>query len=176
MPKEESPSEVKLLFGTTTPLQSGSVSAVLRGRATKSLIQVDKSLVDFDWVDVGETVSSGEITVVNKSAQQQQVTLTMKTGAPYSLEKPALDNPLPPEGSATFKVIFAPNSPDSFEDEVFVSLKTGEPETTIKVRGNGRDIMAGGGGCSCGSTEAGTAGLLTLLALVGLSSRRWKRE
>ena len=175
-PKEEVPSEVKLLFGTTTPLQSATVNAVLSGRATKSLIQVDKSLVDFDWVDVGETVSSGEITVVNKSAQQQRVTLTMKNGAPYSLEKPALDNPLPPEGSATFKVIFTPDSPDAFDDEVWVSIQTGEPETTIKVRGNGRDIMAGGGGCSCGSTEAGSAGMLMLLALVGLGSRRRRRE
>ncbi len=175
-PKEEVPSEVKLLFGTTTPLQSGTVSAVLSGRATKSLIQVDKSLVDFDWVDVGETVSSAEITVVNKSAHQQRVTLAMKNGAPYSLEKSALDNPLPPEGSATFKVIFTPDSPDAFEDDVLVSIQTGEPETTIKVRGNGRDIMAGGGGCACGSTEAGSAGMLMLLALVGLGSRRRRRE
>lgn len=175
-PKEEVLSEVKLNFGTTVPLQSNTVSATLSGSATKSLLQVDKSVLDFDWVDVDDTVSSGDITVVNKSAQQQRVTVAMKGGAPYTLERDAFNNPIPAGGSATFKVVFAPKSPDAFEDEVQVSLQTGEPETTIKVRGNGRSITAGGGGCSCGSTEVGTAGMLAMLALVGLSSRRRRRE
>ena len=178
-PTVETLSQSTLSFGTTTPLLPRSVDVVLTGRATNFLLTVDQDSLDFGWVNVNKTVDPKVITVTNKSAQPQRVLVKLKApaGSPFALETKGLADPIPVGGSATFSVAFDPDKSGEADNTVLVSLDgRAEAEALISVKGIGRALKGEGGGCSCGSTEAGTAGLLTLLALVGLSSRRRRRE
>jgi uncharacterized protein (TIGR03382 family) len=51
-----------------------------------------------------------------------------------------------------------------------------EAEALIPVTGHGRALMGQGGGCSSSNLQVGSTGLLALLALVLLGSRRRRRE
>jgi MYXO-CTERM domain-containing protein len=180
-PKVETLSESTLTFGTTTPNQPRAVDVQLKGRATALLLSVEPGNLDFGRVDVNKSVDPKVVTVTNKSAQQQRVVvkLSVSRDSPFALEAKALADPIPSGGSATFTVAFDPDKAGQAENEVQVLLQgeTGlETEALIPVTGHGRALTGQGGGCSCGSTEAGSAGMLMLLAMVGLGSRRRKRE
>ena len=117
------------------------------------------------------------VTVTNKSSQPQRVVVKLKAeGTPFTVDTSTLANAIPAGGSATFKVTFQPQTADEAQNEVEVWLQgETEAEALIPVKGVGRSVGSQPGGCSCGSTEAGSAGMLALLALAGLGSRRRRR-
>jgi len=176
-PQVETLSETTLAFGTSIPPKPRAVNLALKGRATLRLLSVDPGSLDFGRVDVDKPMVSKQLTILNKSAQQQRVVVMLKTleQTPFSVEAKALADPIPAGGSATFTVSFDPEDAGAAENEVQVWLQGDTvPEALIAVAGHGRDLTGGGGGCSC-DTSTGAAGMLALLALVGLGSRRRRR-
>ncbi|HEX8439814.1 choice-of-anchor D domain-containing protein, partial [Archangium sp.] len=178
-PTVETLSETRLSFGTTSPAQPRAVDVQLKGRATLRLLSTDPGSLDFGQVEVGASVEPKVVTVTNKSSQQQRVVVKLRSieGTPFTLGTRALADPLPPGGSATFTVAFQPQAEGEARNEVEVWLQgESEAEALIPVTGTGHAKAPDeAGGCSCGSTEAGSAGMLALLALVGLGSRRRRR-
>jgi MYXO-CTERM domain-containing protein len=178
-PNVETLSETTLSLGTSTPQKPRAVDVQLKGRATKFLLSVDQGSLDFGWVKVSASVEPKVVTITNKSAQQQRVVVMLRDleGSPFILDTKALAEPIAPGGTATFSVTFDPDKAGEAANEVQVWLQGDTAaEVLIPVKGIGRAITGSGGGCSCGSTEAGTAGLLAMLALMGMSSRRRRRE
>ncbi|WNG58169.1 choice-of-anchor D domain-containing protein [Archangium gephyra] len=178
-PTVESTSETELYFGTSSPLKPRAVVFKMQGKATRRILSADVASLDFGRVDAKAPAQTKTVTITNKSPQPQNVVVTMKAldDSPFVLETSGLTGSIPPEGSATFTVTFDPDKAGEVEDEVQVRLQDiAEPEVQISVKGIGRILTGSGGGCACGSTEAGSAGMLMLLALVGLGSRRRKRE
>jgi MYXO-CTERM domain-containing protein len=175
-PVVETLSETTLSFGTTTPSRPRSAEVQLKGRAMQRLLSVDTTRLEFGQVDAGTTVAPKTVTLTNNSSQQQRVVVMLKNleGSPFTLETKALANPLPAGGTATFSVAFNPQTAGDFQNEVGVWLQ-GETEAEARISATGSRVEEAEqlpGGCSCGSTEAGSAGMLALLALVGLGSRR----
>jgi len=171
-------SDTTLAFGTTTPNQPRAVEVQMKGRGIKSLLTVDAGNLDFGRVDVGKPVELKTITITNRSGQKQLAEVKLGTdGTPYTLGDDALIEAIPPEGQATFTVAFNPNQAGEVKNTVEVRLK-GQPDTeaVIAVTGHGRALTGSGGGCSTTSLQVGSTALLALLALVGLSSRRRRRE
>ncbi|KFA87783.1 choice-of-anchor D domain-containing protein [Archangium violaceum] len=178
-PTVESTSETELYFGTSSPLKPRAVVFKMQGKATRRVLSADVASLDFGRVDAKAPAQTKTVTITNKSPQPQNVVVTMKAldDSPFVLGTSGLTGSIPPEGSATFTVTFDPDKAGEVEDEVQVRLQDiAEPEVQISVKGIGRILTGSGGGCACGSTEAGSAGMLMLLALVGLGSRRRKRE
>jgi MYXO-CTERM domain-containing protein len=177
-PQRETLSETTLFLGTTVPPRPRSAELALRGRATLRLITADPGSLDFGRVDVGAPVQPREITVVNKSAQQQRVVVKLRSveGTAFTVDAKTLADPIPAGGSVTFTVTFVPLKAGAEENEVQVWLQNEtEPEALIAVTGHGRSLMGEGGGCSCSSATTGSAGMLALLALLALAARR-RRE
>jgi uncharacterized protein (TIGR03382 family) len=175
-PQVETLSETTLALGTTTPPRPRSTELQLKGRATSRLLTVDPGSLDFGRVDVSDTVEPREITVVNKSSQQQRVEVSLKeaSGTSFTVDAAALRDPIPAEGSATFKISFKPDKAGPQTNEVQVRIQdSDEPEATVAVSGSGRELTGQGGGCS--STGTAVGGALAMLALVLLGSRRRRR-
>jgi MYXO-CTERM domain-containing protein len=169
-PAADSTSETTLAFDTTTPLLSDAAEAQLKGRARSSFISVDTDRVDFGLVELGLPVEAKTVTLTNLSSSPQQVVAKLKEveGSPFTLQTGALANPIPPGGTATLTVSFAPVKAGAAENELQVLLQGGSaPEATVPVKGEVRSR-----GCGCGTTDAGSAGLMALLALAGLFARR----
>jgi MYXO-CTERM domain-containing protein len=149
----------------------------VKGKATNTLLFVDPGSLNFGRVDVSAPELRKEVTLINTSSQPLWVVVKLRNpeGSPFSVvEATALAEPIPPAGRVTFKVSFLPQVQGEAQNELQVWLQGGtEPEALIPMSGTGY----GGsteqpGGCSCGSTGAGSSGMLMLLALVGLVSRR----
>jgi len=152
-----------------------STDIQLKGRATNRLLTVDPGSLDFGRVDVRDPVEPRQITVVNKSSQQQRVVVTLKepSGTSFAVEASALADPIPPEGSATFTVSFQPDKAGEQTNEVQVWLQGAtEPEASVSLAGSGRALTGQGGGCSSTGTAVGSA--LAMLALLVLGS--WRRR
>jgi MYXO-CTERM domain-containing protein len=179
-PMVETLSETHLSFGTTSPAKPRAVDVQLKGRATLRLLSADPGSLNFGRVAVGASAEPKVVTVTNKSSQLQRVVVKLRSaeGTSFSVGTKALEEPLPPGGSATFTVAFQPQTEGEAQNEVQVFLQgETEAEALIPVTGMGEGVgdPDPAGGCSCGSTEAGSAGMLALLALVGLGSRRRRR-
>jgi MYXO-CTERM domain-containing protein len=177
-PMTETLSEATMSFGTLSPPQPRSVNVQARGRAVARLLNVDPGdLVDFGRVDVGDPVPTRDIVIVNRSSQDQRVEVKLQSveGTPFTVDAKALAEPIPAGGSVTVTVGFAPTEAGLVEGVVEVWLED-SIETTVKVSGIGRALMGQGGGCSCGTGGSGGAALMALLALVGMSVRRRRRE
>jgi len=177
-PRGETLSETTLAFGTLKPNEPRAVEVQVKGKATSRLLTVDINSLDFGRVDVNEPVAPRTITISNKSGQQQRVEVKLKNAdTPYSLDTRSLIDALPANGSATFTVSFSPSAAGPVDNEVQVFLQNvPEAEALIPVTGNGRALMGSGGGCSTTQFQVSSAGLLALLALVALGSRRRRRE
>jgi MYXO-CTERM domain-containing protein len=178
-PQVETLSETTLSIGTTTPPRPRALDIHLKGKASTRLLTIEPGSVDFGRVDVSDPVEPKEITIVNKSSQQQRVVVKLRDadGTSYSVDAKALVDPIAAEGSATFTVAFKPEKAGEEANEVQVWLQgDAEPEVVLPVTGHGRQLSGQGGGCSSTSTTVGSAGLLMLLAVVALSSRRRRRE
>ncbi|HEX8433781.1 choice-of-anchor D domain-containing protein [Archangium sp.] len=174
-PKEESLSETTLSFGTTKPLKPRAVDVQLKGSATKRLLFVDHDSLDFGFVKVDKPAEPKLITITNRSAQQQRVVVKLRDaeGAPFTLGTKELTSGIAPGGTASFSVTFDPDTAGVVENEAQVWLQGAtEAEVQIPLKGQGTALVGSGGGCACNTTEAGSAGMLMLLALVGLGSRR----
>jgi MYXO-CTERM domain-containing protein len=169
-PVNETLSETTLTFGTTTPPLPQAAEARLTGRATGSFVSVDTERVDFGLVDLGAPVEPKTVTLTNRSDQPRQVVAKLRDveGSPYTLQTSALANPIPAGGTATLTVSFAPTKAGPAENELQVFLQ-GESaaEVTVPVVGEVRSR-----GCGCGTTDAGSAGVMALLTLLGLGLRR----
>ena len=177
-PMVETLSEETLEFGTTTPNDPRAVRVYLKGKATKRLLTVDFESLDFGRVDVGEPVEPKTITITNRSAQQQRVVVKLRDeGTPYTLDTRSLIDAVQAGATATFTVSFDPQKAGQTDNEVQVALQSEtEAEALIPVTGNGRALMGQGGGCSTTHLQVGSTSLLALLALMGLGSRRRRRE
>ena len=178
-PMVETLAETILSFGTTRPQKPRAVDVQIKGRAVTRLLSVDQESLDFGFVSVNKAVEPKVITITNKSAQQQRVVVKLRDveGSPFTLGTKALADAIPPGGTATFTVAFDPEKAGAVENEVQVWLQGDTvAEVLILVKGQGTEIKAvQPSGCSSTSTQAGSAAMLALLALVGLGSRRRRR-
>jgi MYXO-CTERM domain-containing protein len=173
-PTAELLSETRLSFGTTQPNKPRSVEVQLKGRAMRQLLFVDPGSLNFGQVDVDKPTAPRVVTLINRSSLPQWVVVKLKDleGSPFTVEAKALAEPIPPGGSASIKVAFQPLAEGEVQNEVQVWLQGDTAaEALIPVIGSGH-INTKTGGCSSGSTEVGSAGLVALLMLVGLGSRR----
>ncbi|MFL5350333.1 MAG: choice-of-anchor D domain-containing protein [Hyalangium sp.] len=158
-PKQGSQVEVKFL-----PV----VSVALRGQAVTHVLTFKPGSLDFGRVEEGMAAEPQVITLTNTFSEEQRVVVKLREaqGTPFTLERAEEVQPIPPGGSASFQVSFRPQGGGTSQNEVQVWLEGAtEPEGVIPVTGT-----VPGGGCGCGSTEAGGAGMLALL--VALGSRR----
>ncbi|WP_225411737.1 choice-of-anchor D domain-containing protein [Stigmatella hybrida] len=165
-------SDATLIFGSE-PLQRKGVEVAMKGQVIDLTVEVNPSSLDFERVDVGAPAESREVVITNKSSSAQKVDVTQHEGSPFELDKAALASPIPPNGTASFTVTFAPKTTALAESELFVSVQdVKQPEVRLSVRGQGRSLTGQGGGCSFGSTGVGSASLLALMALWVWASRR----
>lgn len=178
-PQAETLSETVLSFGTTTPNSPRSVEVRLLGRAAQRFLSVDPGSLNFGEVPVNQASEPQVVTVLNLATQPQRVVVMLKdaAGTSFRVEAPALDAPIAAGASATFKVIFQPQQDGQSTNQVQVWLQgESQPEREIPVSGTGKDAGDGDGdggeGCSCGSTDAGSAGLMGLLVLMALAASR----
>jgi MYXO-CTERM domain-containing protein len=176
-PQAETLSETNLSFGTTTPNSPRSVDVQFRGRAAQRFLSVDPGSLNFGEVTVNQASEPQVVTVINKSAQPQRVVVMLKdaAGTSFRVEAPALADPIAAGASATFKVLFQPQQDGQSTNQVQVWLQgESQPEREIPVSGTGKAAGDGDGGegCSCGSTDAGSAGLMGLLVLMALAASR----
>jgi hypothetical protein len=177
-PQGETTSDTTLNFVTKKPEWLGDANLQLKGRAVKRILGVEPESLDFGKVEVGKPMPTREVTITNQSVYPQTVLVTLRgEGSPFVLGTKALDTPLPPGGVATVTVGFNPEEAGLVENEVRISLQ-GDivADATIPVAGYGRKQQwSGGGGCSLGGNQTGIAALVSLVALVGLGSRRRRR-
>ncbi|MDC0713579.1 choice-of-anchor D domain-containing protein [Stigmatella sp. ncwal1] len=175
-PKVETVSETTLVFGTTTPVDPRAVNVLLKGSATKLVLRVEPGSLEFGRVDMGARQQEPKVvTITNASSSPQLAIVALRdnTGTSFVLDTSELVDAILPEESASFTVNFVPDSVSLVENELEVRLQgESEPEARVRVSGQGRNLTGQGGGCSFGSTEAGSAGVLALLALLVLMSRR----
>ncbi|HZH76642.1 MAG TPA: choice-of-anchor D domain-containing protein [Archangium sp.] len=176
-PLVETLSDSTLNFGTKVPEWREAATVQLNGRAVARLLRVDPEDLDFGRVDVGKPMVSKEITITNLSAQPQRVEAKLSTDVPsFVLTTKGLADPIAPGGNAKITLGFKPENAGMVENELRISLQGDSvAEAVIPVHGNGRDLKVSQPGCSTSGTEAGSAGMLMLLALVGLGSRRRRR-
>ncbi|WP_198316727.1 choice-of-anchor D domain-containing protein [Cystobacter fuscus] len=179
-PQGETLSKSTLLFGTKEPLLLRSVEVQLAGKATKQILGIDQTEVDFGRVDVNANPVSKTMTITNGSSQAQRVLVSMQgqTGSPFSTNVGASGLDIPAQGSATFTVSFDPTDSGNVEDKVLIKLQdSSTADMVLTVKGAGRTLSGQGNGLGCSASGAwGSAGVLALLALVGLRSRRRRRE
>jgi MYXO-CTERM domain-containing protein len=151
------------------------LQVALHGRGiSSSALSFTPSALDFGSLEVSEPSEPKVVTVTNPSSQEQQVVVKLRDteGTPFAVELASLANPLPPGGSTTFKVTFQPTAVGDAQNEVQVWLQGAtEASGRIPVTGTGTEAQQG---CSCGSTKAGSSGMLAVLALLALASRRWR--
>jgi MYXO-CTERM domain-containing protein len=177
-PTKEGFSETVLGFTTTVPLVPKGVDLQFIGTAVRSILGADVTSLDFGRVEKRVEPPVKTITVTNKSDQLQRVLVSLTTTeeTPFSVDGSGLAESIPPGKTATFSVKFKPVKAGEVENMVRVSLQgVTTPELEIPVKGYGQILTGSGSGCTCGSTEAGSAALMALLALVGVSSRRRRR-
>lgn len=177
-PMVESLSETTLSFGTTTPARPRAAEVQLKGWATTRFLTVDSESLDFGRVDVDVPVEPKPVTVTNRSSQTQRVVVKLRDAeaTPFSVQTSALSEPLAPGATATFKVAFQPHTAGDSGNEVQVWLQGAtEPEAVIPVTGSAFSSTEESAGCSCGTTDVGSSGLLALLVMAGLGSQRRRR-
>ncbi|WP_395850265.1 choice-of-anchor D domain-containing protein [Cystobacter fuscus] len=167
-------SETRLGIKTSTPSMSQSLEVSFKGKSTQRILNVDPGSLDFDRVDVNGTKASQTVTVRNISSQLQLAVVTVNgANGPFGVVTDGLTSGIPAQGSATFTVTFDPEVAGEVEDHVSIRLQDAtEAEVLLPVKGSGRTLVGRGTGCSSGSAELGSAGLLGLLALLGLRVRR----
>jgi uncharacterized protein (TIGR03382 family) len=98
-------------------------------------------------------------------------------GSPFSanVNGSSINIDIPAQGSVPLTVLFRPDEAGEVKGEVQIKLQdVSTPEVTIPVKGVGRVLTGHGGGCS--ATGMGGASLLAMLTLLGLHSRRQRRE
>jgi MYXO-CTERM domain-containing protein len=180
-PMEATTSRTTLAFGTKSPQKLRVVSIDLKGEATLRILDVDEPALDWKVVDANGVAQAKTVTVLNSSTQSQRISVAMKNTAdsPFSANvNGAASVDIPGQGSIQLTVSFRPDKAGDVTDEVQIMLQDNPttPEVTVAVKGSGRLLTAHGGGCSATSTGLGSAGLLAMLTLLGLHSRRRRRE
>ncbi|EPX56000.1 hypothetical protein D187_008255 [Cystobacter fuscus DSM 2262] len=178
-PQGETRSESTLLFGTRTPRQDRAVTIHLTGTATKQIVGVNETGLEFGQVDVNGKPASKTVTVTNGSFQAQRVIVSVaQAGSPFSAKVGPSGLDIPAQGSATFQVEFEPKAPGDVEDQVLIKLQDSTTaDVVLTVKGAGRILSGHGNGVGCSAGGAwGSASVLALLTLVGLRSRRRRRE
>ncbi|MBM7116149.1 choice-of-anchor D domain-containing protein [Archangium primigenium] len=176
---------MRLMFGTTSPSQQKSVEVTLKGEAAKQVLNVNRSSLNFGQVDVSKSVESEVVLITNNSSQSQRVLVSVKEAGASVFHVAENDSvrtfDLGPTGSdtaiATFRVLFKPKEVGETKDEVQIRLQDSvTPEAVIPVEGVGRILTGIGSGCSASGVEWGSAGMVTLLTLLGMHARRRRRE
>jgi MYXO-CTERM domain-containing protein len=183
-PQVATSSVTKLAFSTMEPQQLRVVSLELKGEATLRILDVDPTTpLDWQRVELNGVPQVKTVTVTNSSTQAQKLRLAIKngSGSPFSADVNGSVNniDIPAQGSIKLNVTFLPAKVGGVEDEVQVMLQdVATPEVTVSVKGVGQILTGRGGaeGCSCGSTGMGSTGLLAMLTLLGLRSRRRRQE
>jgi large repetitive protein len=175
-PRSVTESETNLVFSTKVPAQPQAASARVTGSATNLVLRAEPESLDFGRVDMsGAPPEPKPVTVTNASSSALLVNVSLLDPAQtaFHLDTKALLKAIPPGESAVFTVAFIPTSVEPAETKLEVRVEgEAETEAQIRVSGQGRTLTGQGGGCSLGSTEAGSAGILVLLAWVLWSSRR----
>ncbi|MFY0577285.1 choice-of-anchor D domain-containing protein [Cystobacter fuscus] len=148
-PQGETLSKSTLLFGTKEPLLLRSVEVQLAGKATKQILAVDQTDLDFGRVDVNADPVSKTITITNGSSQAQRVLVNMEkpTWSPFSTNVGASGLDIPAQGTATFTVSFDPSDSGSVEDKVLIKLQdSSTADVVLRTTGAGRTLSGQGNG------------------------------
>ncbi|MFY0522969.1 MYXO-CTERM sorting domain-containing protein [Archangium gephyra] len=176
---EPTSSLTKLEFGTKSPQQLRVVFIELKGEATLRILDVDPPSLNWEREDVNGVAQAKTVTLSNSSSQAQRVFVSMKEpdGSPFSANVNGSSNSIdiPAQGSVPLTVLFRPDKAGEVTGEVQIKLQDAStPEVTLPVKGVGQFLTGRGGGCS--ATGMGSASLLAMLTLLGLHSRRRRRE
>lgn len=144
----------------------------LSGEMVSSILSVDSPKVDFGWVDLGQSIKPTLLTVTNRSSIATRVLVPEVVGSDvFTVEALEPGKELPPGGTTQLSVTFQPKEVREFTGELQLRLQgEQQPDRTIELHGQGREIHVppGPGGCSSsGANEGGSlwAGGLLLMAL-----------
>jgi hypothetical protein len=167
-------------FSATLEVESDDAShprveVSLSGKAVGSYLAVEPSSWDFEGVEVGSRSEPRTFTVTNVSSSPRTVDHVEATSAAFEVQTGGLlATPIAPGGSASFQVLFHPESAGPASGEVRLTLREeSTPDAVLAVSGTGGSPATPASGCSCnsgGGTSA--AASLALLALLALSGRR----
>ncbi|HEY8212354.1 MAG TPA: choice-of-anchor D domain-containing protein, partial [Myxococcaceae bacterium] len=177
-PRSDGLSETTLSFGTTTPPQLHAAELTMIGKARARLIRTDVEKLDFGRVEVMEGSRPQVLVLTNLSSQPQRLAVLLKQpeGTPFSVSPETLPV-LPPEGSASILVSYAPSAgggpPDENELQVWLQGAS-VPEAKVLLTGEALDSL-GSTGWSCAAAGSRSADLVTAIALAGLVTLRKRR-
>ena len=172
-PKTETFSQTTVSF--TAEGKSWGAVARIEGTAVRRVLKVDPPSLDFGRVEANKA-GSLKLTVTNESPKDQLVSAVLRNSldSPFTLDVSPLANPIPSGKSVELTVGYTPRVAGEVENAVLFRLQGGsDDEAQVPIKGVGNILTINGSGCSCGTAEPGSAGLLLLLALVG---QRWRRR
>lgn len=141
--------------------------ARLKGEMVSSILAVDPPTVDFDWVDLGQSIEPKLLTVTNRSSAATRV-LVPEVAGPEVFTVEALEpgKELPPGGTTQLRVTFQPKMAGEPKGQLLLRLQDDTvTDVTIPLSGYVREIDPEGGGCSSAGRRGPLwAGVLLLLA------------
>ncbi|MBI5482195.1 MAG: choice-of-anchor D domain-containing protein, partial [Deltaproteobacteria bacterium] len=148
----------------------------LSGAGMAPELAIDPAALDFGEVEVGGAPAWRTVTITNRSVDNVSVTAIAAEGS--ASFQPGADLPwtLPPGGSMTATVAFAPTAAGTAAARIALSLEgLGATTLAVPASGQGITLRVHGGGCRVGGPGGPHLGLWLLLALAGLPRlRRWR--
>jgi MYXO-CTERM domain-containing protein len=171
-----SPTRQSVATGTLTltsddPLNPNATVS-LTGTGVKPALALSPASLDFGGQPVGSTSAPKTVMVLNTGSAPLNITsVAIGTGEPFALS-PIPPLTLAPQESHSLVVTFSPTAEGNVTGTLTLTTDDADkPIVTVALAGSGTQENEGGG-CSCGATEGGSAGMLALLLLAGLGSRR----
>jgi MYXO-CTERM domain-containing protein len=150
-----------------------SAAVALTGTGVKAMVVLSSTSLDFGRQSVGSSSAPKTVTVLNTGSSPLRIILVaIGAGEPFSVS-PSAPFALASQESQALAVTFSPAAEGAASGTL--TLTTDDPDRpiiTVSLTGTGQEISGEPGGCSCGTTEVGSSGMLGLLLLAALGSRR----
>ncbi len=157
---------------TSDDPRAPSAAVSLTGTGVKASLALSPASLDFGEKTVGSTSGPKTVTVLNTGTSPLRITsVATGTGEPFAVS-PSEPFTLAPQESQALAVTFGPTAGGNVTGTLTLTTDDADkPIITVALTGTGREVESLPGG-SCGATEGGSAGMLALLLLAGLGSRR----
>jgi hypothetical protein len=128
--------------------------------------------VDFGAIELGDRTGAKSIAVTNTTTAPLVIQSIVASDPQFVVDASAAQAPIAPGASASFTVLFAPQSEGAVTAGVAITLAgAASPELTVTVTGDGT-ARPDAGGCSAG----GAAGWPLIALVLALRRRRATRD
>lgn len=142
-------SAATLTIGATDPALPVVIIA-LTGKAVSAFLTADHMTVDFGAIELGDQTGAKTIAITNVTTAPLVIQSIVASDPQFVVDPGTALTPIAPGASASFTVLFAPQSEGAVTAGVAITLAGATtPETTVTVTGDGT-ARPDEGGCSAG--------------------------